>query len=100
MLDAELQRDLDLYKALKNLELNPDFKLLIQQEYLINTPAVLAGKLGLDINQDKDAQSRLIKQLQSVGEFSNFLNRIRFNGEASVIADQELSDIDYNEDTE
>lgn len=98
MLDEELQKDLDLYKALKNLELNPDFKLLIQQEYLINTPAVLASKLGLDINQSEHAQGRLFKQLQSVGELYNFLNRVRFNGEAAILADQLELDSDNNED--
>lgn len=95
MIDTtELKKEAELGEALSRLQNNPDFKLLIVDEYLKEFPAQLTMSLGADNTQYDEAQARIKKAIDGIGSFNNFLNRIRVNG---VSAKQTIADIDSGE---
>lgn len=89
MLDKELEKDRALYKALLNLEMNADFKLLIEENYIKEYSKELVINLGSDSMQLPEQQKLLLKAIEGIGAFANYINRIRNLG---------LSAMQYEED--
>jgi hypothetical protein len=97
-----LKREQELGEALLRLRDNPDFKLLIETEYLKEFPAQLAMLAGADDMQYPDGQARIKKSLDGVGALSNFFNRVRIQGESAKnnIASYEAGDFADFDDVE
>lgn len=76
---AEVRQKIALAGALERLRANPDYQLLIQQEYLENQPQRIAMARG-NPNLTEDQRSLVLRDLDGIGAFAAFLNTVIFEG--------------------
>lgn len=93
-LDRDIEtnkRLIDMAKSLERLESNPDFKQIIEQNYL-RDEAVRLVHLKAETNMQNDKSQRTItNDIDAIGSFAQFLTTIRVagrNAEHSLSADE------------
>jgi len=88
---AEVRQKIALAGALERLRANPDYQLLIQQEYLEKQPQRIAMARG-NPNLSEEQRSMVLRDLDGIGSFAGFLNTVIFEGfhaEEALAAHQE-----------
>jgi|AntRauTorcE11897_2_1112592.scaffolds.fasta_scaffold02531_4 protein-disulfide isomerase len=89
----DLQEMIDLESSLMKLRKNKDFKKVIEKEYL-EQEAVRLVHLKADSNmQDEHMQARIVKQIDSIGNFTAFLDLIMQKADAARDALNECEEL-------
>lgn len=88
----EAQKKVELGKALNRLKGNPDFNLLIGQNYFINHAARVVSLLGSPAMQKPDAQAMLLSDLRSIAELQQYFNMIDIEAAKADEAITELNE--------
>ncbi len=93
----QAQQQVGLGDALLRLQQNPDFQLLIMQEYLKDQAARLGHLLSDHTMQTKEKRKPIIKEIESIGNFLSFLRvtgqRAAMAKEAIRVNEEELANI-------
>lgn len=89
----ELQEMVDLGNSLEKLLKNRDFKKVIEKEYL-REEAIRLVHLKADANmQNEQGQKRVLRDLDAIGSFTQFLDLVRQKAEAAKEAMAECEDV-------
>jgi len=88
----DLQEMIDLGNSLEKLLKNRDFKKVIEKEYL-HEEAVRLVQLKADSNmQSEQAQKRVLRDIDAIGSFTQFLDLVRQKADAAKDAMGECED--------
>lgn len=86
---------IDLFKSLENLQKNPDFQKLIEQDYFNAEPARLVrARLNPNMQSD-ESQIVLMKQMDGIASLQMFFNKIANQGRTAMMslsADEKTKD--------
>lgn len=100
---AELDRNIadnikpaELHKALTRLQLNPDFKTIIVAGYFRDEAVRLVHLKADPAMQTPAGQASIIRQMDSIGNLSDYFNTVRKEGEMAnkTITDAETDRIE------
>lgn len=91
----EAQKKIDLMNAVDKLKSNRDFKKVVLQGYFENEAIRLVSLKANPGTQSKEDQEQIIKYIDSIGSFMNYLNMIRHQGK---MAESSLEDFERTRD--
>ncbi len=95
---SEYQKDVDMMEALRRLNHNPDFKLVVSQGYFEQEAARIAIAKSEPALQRPEVQDRMARDIDAIGSLFQYFRTIGEMGEqakgAIQDADDELSAIE------
>ncbi|WP_289100986.1 hypothetical protein [uncultured Marinobacter sp.] len=89
----EAKELVELGKSLERLEKNRDFKKVIQEHYLNKEAVRLVHAKGDAAMQDPKHQANILRDIDGIGSFTQFLNFLRYQAEMAKDAIRECEDV-------